>query len=110
MCLEKICFNLQYKKTYSIYNIRKPNFQTITWANSKIFFFFLLCAHQDGFEGELVLEEFVGRGVEVMCQCAPPLQQGFCVTQEQYKSVVNHLQLGEMAKITESAISSLPSF
>ena len=71
MCLEKI--------SISIYNIRKHHFQTITWANSRIFIF-LLCAHQDSFEGEWVSEEFVGRGVKVTRQCAPPLQQGFCVT------------------------------
>lgn len=32
------------------------------------------------------------------------------MTQEQYKSVVNHLQFGEMAKFTSTPVSCLPSF
>lgn len=59
---------------------------------------FLLCDHQDSFEGELVSEEFDGRGVKATRPHAPPL--GFCVAQEQHKSVADHLQLGEMAKFT----------
>lgn len=81
MCLEKIFL--------SIYNIRKHHFLTTTWDNSRIFIF-LLCAHQDSFEGKLVSKELIGRGVKVTCQCALPLHQGFCVTQEQCKSVVIH--------------------
>lgn len=55
MCLEKI--------SVSIYNIKPHNFQTITWATSRMFNY-LLGARQDSFEGELVSEGFVGRGAK----------------------------------------------
>lgn len=81
MCLEKI--------SVSIYNIKPHNFQTITWATSRMFNY-LLGARQDSFEGELVSEGFVGRGAKATCLYAP-LLQGFSLAQEQYKCVVNYL-------------------
>lgn len=65
--------NFLEKISISVYSIRKHNFQTITWANSRMFLF-LLFVHQDNFEGELVSEEFVEREVKLTHKCAPSLQ------------------------------------
>lgn len=82
------CLLLDSKKTVylqmrleKISKIRKPNFQIITWASIRIFLF-LLCAYQDNLEEKMASEVLGGSGVNVTGRCAP-LQQGFCMTQEQ---------------------------
>lgn len=79
ICLEKI--------SVSIYSTKPYNFQTIIWANSRMFNY-LLGAQEDSFKEELVSEGFVGRGAKATHLCAAPLLQGFCLAQEQYKCVV----------------------
>lgn len=61
--------------------IRKHYFHTITWVSLRILLF-LLCAYQDNLEEKLASEVLGESGVNVTGRCAP-LQQGFCMTQEQ---------------------------